>query len=52
MLTLNSETESECLQLTPASRTGETRIKSAWLCLLARIQCALEGGCVTGKRDG
>ena len=43
ILTQNSETESEHLDLTPESRSGETRIKYACLNTQDRIKCTLNG---------
>ena len=52
MLTQNSETESEYLNLTPEPRSGETTIKSVCLSMLDRINCNLMDGFVTRKHDG
>jgi hypothetical protein len=52
ILTQSSGTESEYLNLTPESRSGETRIESVRLRTLKRIQRTLKDGCVTGKREG
>jgi hypothetical protein len=43
MLTQNSKTESEYLNLTPESRSGETEIKSLCLNTLDRLMCTPKG---------
>jgi hypothetical protein len=43
MLTQKSETESEYLNLTPESRSGETGIKSLCLNMLYRLKCTPKG---------
>jgi hypothetical protein len=52
MLTQNSKTESEYSNLTPESRSGETRIKSVCLNKLDRIKCTLKDGFVASKHGG
>ena len=52
MLTQNSDIESQYLNLTSESRSGETRIKDVWLNTLERIKSSLKNWFVIRKRGG
>jgi hypothetical protein len=52
MLTQNSKTESESINLTPESRSAETIIKSVCLNTLDRIKCNLKDWFVTREHGG